>query len=283
METSSVCANQGVVGSCDFDDQVENNSNRECLLPNEKSAQERLSGIGRATLNVQDLLKHMGHRNESQAKAKHENIEKMVSFLPKKVLETIKTQNADEEGSGRTSTLTKPFKSDFDGVVVLVDLVQSTVLSEEVESNTIHVPRGRLKTINEQSEGENRGEVDVDPTAVKRNSIFVGEGSESSHSRDQIASKTIEQQVNKSRDAQTEKGKLGAERYSSILTRYFRKLVGIAMKVSDETISCVFAYLLHLSSHVSIHLSLITPHTKRPPNVIPLARSEWRGRPEDCR
>ena len=70
----------------------------------------------------------------------------------------------------------------------------------------------------------------------RKGSVYMGEGSKSSHARNAIAHKAVKKQAQKLRDAQNDAGKLGAERLRTVLTKYFKKLVGVTMSHGGDVV-----------------------------------------------
>ncbi|GMH59114.1 hypothetical protein TrRE_jg11235, partial [Triparma retinervis] len=70
----------------------------------------------------------------------------------------------------------------------------------------------------------------------RKHSIFHGEGSKSSHNREQISTNAIKKQAHRLRDAQNDASKLGAERLRTVLTKYFRLLVGVTMNHGGDVV-----------------------------------------------
>ena len=57
----------------------------------------------------------------------------MFSFLPKKLIEVVHNDLHDKDGNMKNQIIPCPSKHDFNGVLVMADLVKSTNLSEEME------------------------------------------------------------------------------------------------------------------------------------------------------
>ncbi|GMH87114.1 hypothetical protein TL16_g10755 [Triparma laevis f. inornata] len=178
---------------------------------------------GRATQWARKQLRNL---RDNQATAHRLKLESMFSFLPKKLLEVVQSDLLDSSGNPKNQIIPRPSKKDFHGVLVMADLVKSTNLSEEMEARALDENcGGALDAINEtQIESDRKG------------SIYIGEGSKSSHSAHTISHKAVKKQAQKLRDAQNDAGKLGAERLRTVLTKYFKKLVGVTMSHGGDVV-----------------------------------------------
>jgi len=161
---------------------------------------------GRAT---QWARKQLRIQRDNKNTAHRLKLESMFSFLPKKLIEVISKEMVDEDGKERKQIIPRPSKHDFNGVLVMADLVKSTVLSEEME----------VRALLENCGGAGFSEVTEDNASRKRSMFESGKASTSSHARDHMTHKVVMQQAQKLRDAQNDAAKLGAERLRTVLTK----------------------------------------------------------------
>jgi len=165
---------------------------------------------------------------DNQATAHRLKLESMFSFLPKKLIEVVHGELKDKDGSEKSQIIPTPSKTDFYGVIVMADLVKSTMLSEEMEDKAMMENCGGLDSIDES--------VNDGPRDRKGSMYIPGEKTKSSHTRTLIAVNAIKKQAHKLRDAQNDASKLGAERLRTVLTKYFRKLVGVTMNHGGDVV-----------------------------------------------
>lgn len=179
---------------------------------------------GRATQWARKQLRNL---RDNQATAHRLKLESMFSFLPKKLIEVVDSELTDDKGVAKNQILPSPSKTDFYGVLVMADLVKSTVLSEEMEDKAFAENcGGGLDSIEEDDMARSH----------RKGSIYEGEGSKSSHNRAAMAKNAIKKQAHKLRDAQNDASKLGAERLRTVLTKYFRLLVGVTMNHGGDVV-----------------------------------------------
>ena len=80
----------------------------------------------------------MRNLRDNQDTAHKLKLESMFSFLPKKLIEVVDSELVDDAGVARNQILPQPSKTDFYGVLVMADLVKSTMLSEEMEEMALN-------------------------------------------------------------------------------------------------------------------------------------------------
>ena len=248
---------------------------------------------GRATSWTRKQIRELREDNITAHRLK---IDSMVSFLPTRLIQIIHNELFQADGKTPvTQIVPRPSKSDFSGVIVMADLVKSTMLSEEMEVMAGREHCGEKFDEKEEEEeaaeaeaanerlqqasraakaaeakgraqakgGPGSGSNNVDAVAAaagddekeeeeeesengdknkpltydankkgKRRSLWEGENSQSTHSREYMVLKNAQSL----RDRQNDASKLGAERLRTVLTKYFRLLVGVTMSHGGDVV-----------------------------------------------